>query len=147
MTLPALQPRPDFSAASLQLDAAAEVERIAGVLRTQVLRDLRRRGAVVAGDGDVAIRRVRQILLQRLPMIAVVERDVHAAFGAGEEQSLSSWIVADDAREASTRLIGREARDDLRPGLSEIARAEDVWRVIAVAMVVDRDVRRAGVEV
>jgi NAD+ synthase len=53
MTLPALQPRPDFSAAALTLDAAAEVERIAGVLRTQVLKDLRRRGAVVGLSGGI----------------------------------------------------------------------------------------------
>ena len=48
-----LRPRPDFSADALQLDAAAEVERIAGVLRDQVLKHLRRRGAVVGLSGGI----------------------------------------------------------------------------------------------
>src|SRR5262245_29809529 len=42
-----------FSAETLALDAAAEVERIAAVLRTQVLKDLRRRGAVVGLSGGI----------------------------------------------------------------------------------------------
>jgi NAD+ synthase len=37
----------------LQIDAAAEVERIAGLLREQVLRDFRRRGAVLGISGGV----------------------------------------------------------------------------------------------
>lgn len=47
------QAAPAFSAAALTLDAAAEVERIGSALRTQVLRDLRRRGAVVGLSGGI----------------------------------------------------------------------------------------------
>jgi len=53
MTFAALKAQPAFSADTLKLDAAAEVERIAGVLRTQVLKDLRRRGAVVGLSGGI----------------------------------------------------------------------------------------------
>ncbi|WP_136660448.1 NAD(+) synthase [Nitratireductor sp. XY-223] len=44
---------PDFSAATLELDAAAETDRIAEKIREQVLRDLRRRGAVVGLSGGI----------------------------------------------------------------------------------------------
>src|SRR5258707_462724 len=53
MTFAALKTQPVFSADTLKLDAAAEVERIAGVLRTQVLKDLCRRGAVVGLSGGI----------------------------------------------------------------------------------------------
>ena len=42
-----------FSASALRLDAAAEVERIARVVSEQVLRQLRRRGAVVGLSGGI----------------------------------------------------------------------------------------------
>jgi NAD+ synthase len=42
-----------FDKTVLQIDAAAEVARIAGVLREQVLRDLRKRGAVVGISGGI----------------------------------------------------------------------------------------------
>jgi NAD+ synthase len=53
MSFAALNATGAFSAETLALDAAAEVERIAGVLRTQVLKDLRRRGAVVGLSGGI----------------------------------------------------------------------------------------------
>jgi NAD+ synthase len=42
-----------FSPETLKIDAAAEVERIAGAIRTQILKDLRRRGAVVGLSGGI----------------------------------------------------------------------------------------------
>jgi NAD+ synthase len=42
-----------FSAATLKIDAAAEVERIAAAIREQILRRLRRRGAVVGLSGGI----------------------------------------------------------------------------------------------
>lgn len=45
--------KPRFSAADLQLDAVAEVARITDGLRTQVLKQLRRRGAVLGLSGGI----------------------------------------------------------------------------------------------
>ncbi len=44
---------PAFSAAALRLDAAAEIHRIAAAIRNQVLRRLRRRGAVIGLSGGI----------------------------------------------------------------------------------------------
>ena len=53
MTLATLSSRRPFSADLLKLDAAGEVERIAGALRTGVLKELRRRGAVIGLSGGI----------------------------------------------------------------------------------------------
>jgi NAD+ synthase len=46
-------PKPTFSAATLQLDATAEINRIAGTVREQVRQRLRRRGIVVGLSGGI----------------------------------------------------------------------------------------------
>ncbi len=49
---------------------------------------------VVVVNPQIAHRSMRQIQLQRLPVIAVVERRPNAIFAAGEEQSLAYRIFA-----------------------------------------------------
>ena len=49
---------------------------------------------VVVLDDEVADRRGRQVQPQRLPVVAVVERDIHRALGAGEQQALALRIFA-----------------------------------------------------
>ena len=59
MTVPALSTKLKseaalgFSAATLKIDAAAEVDRIARAVREQILRQLRRRGAVIGLSGGI----------------------------------------------------------------------------------------------
>ena len=59
MTMPALSTKLKgeaalgFSAATLKIDAAAEVDRIARAVREQILRQLRRRGAVIGLSGGI----------------------------------------------------------------------------------------------
>ena len=59
---------------------------------------VRRDRDVARLDPDVVHRRVRQPVLQRLPVIAVVERDVEAVLRAGVEQAAPRRILADDVR-------------------------------------------------
>jgi NAD+ synthase len=51
--MPAAPSVPRFSADVLKIDAAAEVERIAQAIRSQILRALRRRGAIVGLSGGI----------------------------------------------------------------------------------------------
>ena len=59
---------------------------------------------------------------ERLPVVAIIERNVDGAFGAGEEQSATHGIFADDV----DVFIFRNAVDDLCPGLAAIVRAQNV---------------------
>jgi hypothetical protein len=47
-------------------------------------------------DLDVGDRRRRQVLLQRLPVLALIERDVRALQRAGVEQSFLFGVLAHD---------------------------------------------------
>ena len=49
---------------------------------------------VVVLDDEVADRRRRHVQPQRLPVVAVVERDVDLRLGAGEQQALALRILA-----------------------------------------------------
>ncbi len=98
---------------------------------------------IVVLDDDVAHRRRRHVQPQRLPMSAVVERDIDGAFGAGEQQALPLRILADGI----DRLAVGNAGDDLRPGLPAVVRAEDVRPQIVEAERVDRGVGRERIEV
>src|SRR5271156_6446725 len=77
---------------------------------------------VVMMNDEVADRRCRQIHSQRLPMIAVVPRDIDAAFGAGKEKSLALGISAYGV----DGLVVGQAADNLLPRLSTIVRAVDI---------------------
>ena len=65
----------------------------------------RRRDEIAVVDLEVGDRRRRQILLQRLPVLALVERHVRALQRAGVEQSFLLGILAHDVH----RLIRRDA--------------------------------------
>ncbi len=54
---------------------------------------------IILMNGEIANGGDRQIKLQRLPMIAVVERNVSSEFGSGEEQPLAFGIFANRAQE------------------------------------------------
>src|SRR5713226_7535006 len=74
---------------------------------------------VVAVNDEVAHGGMRQILLQRLPMVAIVERDVDRAFRSGKEQALTNGIFANGVAGAAA---GNSICDFL-PGFSKVAGA------------------------
>src|SRR5207237_4411234 len=67
---------------------------------------------------QVVNRHDRQLLLQRLPVRAVIERGVDSALGASEEQAALFVVRTDDARE----FIVRNTINNFRPCFSVIDR-------------------------
>src|SRR5438128_2848729 len=80
-------------------------------------------------DPQVANRNCRQIELQRLPTVAAIVRNVRSFFRPAVEQTFSSWIFANDAR---NRVV-RQTTDDLLPGLPGVARSINVRMQIIAA--------------
>ena len=70
---------------------------------TQKPRPCVRDDEIVAVDLEVAHRRHRQVELQRLPVVAVVERDERAALGAGEQQAVALRIFLHDVHVDAAR--------------------------------------------
>ena len=67
---------------------------------------------------------------------AIVERHVDGTFGRGEQQPRLLRILADRIH----RFSGRNAVDDLRPGLAAVVRAQDVRTQIVEPQRIDRGV-------
>ena len=84
----------------------------------------------------------RQVELQRLPMPAVVEGHVDALGRAGIQQAAPRGIGAHHRHEFSRRQPGI----DLGPRLAEVAGAQHVRAELILALVVDRDISRGGIE-
>src|SRR5713226_2055282 len=97
---------------------------------------------IIAVNDQVAHGGMRQILLQGLPVVAIVERNVDGAFRSGKEQALTNGIFANDVAGAA---IGNSLGDFL-PGSSKVARAVNVRAEIIEAERVDRRVSGGGVE-
>ena len=98
---------------------------------------------VVVLDHEIADRRRRHVESQRLPVVAIVERDPDLRFPSGEEQALPPRIFPH-------RVHGRAAVDaghDLRPGRAAVARAVDVRPQVVQAKGVHRGVGREGIGV
>ena len=75
---------------------------------------------IVFVNPQIAHRGVRQIQLQRLPVIAVIERHPYGVLRACEQQPFAHRIFTHRVHGAE---VG-QARGDLRPCLAAIARAE-----------------------
>ena len=88
---------------------------------------------------QVADRRIRQVLLQSRPAIAVVQRHIDAVLGAEEQEPLPHRVFADRAGEVS----GSDSLDDLRPGGAVVGRAEDI-RLPVVHLVAVRGQERGS---
>ena len=99
---------------------------------------------IVAVDLEVAHRRHRQIELQRLPVVAVVERDERAALGAGEQQPAAHRDLP--SRRARRRRRGRPLVIFCQR-LAHVARAIDVRLEVLQLVSVDARVRGVRVEV
>src|ERR1700686_1444283 len=75
------------------------------------------------GDGSD-----REIELHRLPVRAIIERNVHTRLSAGIEQTTLGRIFADYARErALSNAVG-----DLLPGLAIVTRLVEIGFVVVI---------------
>ena len=92
---------------------------------------------------EIAHRSMRQIQLQWLPIVSVVEGNVDGAFRAGEEQALARRIFPHHVAGAAIRNTMR----DFRPRFPVIARAVNMCAQIVEPERIDRGVRRARIEV
>ena len=97
---------------------------------------------VVVFDDQIADRRGRHVQPQRLPVVAIVERDVDLRFRSGEEQPLALRILAHDA----DRRAAGNAVDDLLPRLAAVVRPVDVRVHVVEAERVDRGVGGQRIE-
>ena len=97
---------------------------------------------IVVVDHQVADRRGRHVQPQRLPIVAIVERNINGPLRSGEEQALAHRIFAHRV----DRPI-RQAADDLLPGFAAVVRAVDVRLQIVEAEAVDGGVDGLVVEV
>ena len=98
---------------------------------------------VVPVDLDVAHGDPRQVELQGLPALAVVERDVHAELGGGVEQAPPLGVLADRVDEVAVADAGH----DRLPAPAAVAGAVDVGPAVLEAVAVHGDVGGPGVEV
>ena len=62
---------------------------------------------IVVMNPEVAHRSVRQIELEGLPVVAIVKRDPHAGFGAGEQQTFANGVFAYGVDGANCRASRR----------------------------------------
>ena len=92
-------------------------------------------------DDEVVDRRHRQIQLHGLPLRTVIERNVHALFGAGEEKVRTSRI---DAHGVDV-VVGGNASDELRPSFSEVGGLENVWSEVVGLVAFDGHVCRSSI--
>ena len=97
---------------------------------------------IVSVYHQIPHRSCRQIQLQRLPRIAIIERNVDGVFRPREKQSLPQRIFAHGIHR---RIIGQSVGNFL-PGPAAIVRAVDVSVQIVEPQTVDRRVRRIRIE-
>src|SRR6266498_994934 len=93
-------------------------------------------------DVQIAHRAGGEIEPQRLPMVAVVERNVNAAFGTREQQAATLGVFPYDVHD----FIRRYSLYDLLPRLSAVPCAGDVGRQIVEPEAVDSSVGSQRVE-
>ena len=80
---------------------------------------------VIGVDFEVADGGAGQVLAQRLPVIAIIEADIHRGLGSGEEQARLLGIDPQTVDPASGALVAGQAVDDAGPGLARVGGAPD----------------------
>ena len=120
------------------LDLVARLAHRAEVVEDPEGAPLGRNHQVVALDLQVGDRRDRQVELERLPVGAVVERDVEAELGAGVEQPLARRVLAHDAHEVVGRNAVLAVGQQIPVG-AVVVGAEDVRPEVVEPVVVHRD--------
>ena len=83
---------------------------------------MRRHDEIVVLNNKIAHGTRWQIQSQRFPVRAVIERDVNACFGSGEQEPFPVRIFANCVDD----LAGRYALCDLRPRFAAIVRSKNV---------------------
>ncbi len=101
---------------------------------------MRRQHQRIVMNQQVMNRNDRQVQLEWLPLAAIIERDVDAAFGAGKEQSFASWIFPDNTGE----VVRRDAVDDLFPGCAVVRRFVEVGLLVTALVAGGGNVRFAS---
>src|SRR5277367_795889 len=86
---------------------------------------------------------MRQIQLQRLPVVAVFEGNVDRSFGAGVEQAFAHRVFANHV---DGRVV-RQTVGDFRPRFAVIARAVNMRTQIVETETVDGGVRGGSIRV
>jgi hypothetical protein len=81
-----------------------------------------RQDEIVLMDPQIAHRGVRQIQLQRAPVITLIKGDPYRGLGGRKEQATALRIFAHRIR----GRVRREARDDRLPGAAAVARTVEV---------------------
>ena len=97
---------------------------------------------VVVVDLEVTNGRHRQVELQRLPRVAVVDRDERAALGAAHEQAATLRVFLDGV---DVNAGGQAIRDRL-PGPAEVARPVDVRVEVLQLVAVHAGIRGVRIE-
>ena len=100
---------------------------------------------IVAVDGDVAHRARRESAAQRLPIIAIIERNEEVPLGPGEEQPPLHGIFADHVHRVGPALPGESVRD-LGPGAASVPSPQDVRPLVFEPVPIDRRVGNIRVE-
>ena len=94
-------------------------------------------------DRDVVDRRMRQVALERLPQLAIIERDVERVLGAQVEEPAPNRIFLDPVGIAERRL--RNPRHDQLPGLAVVGRLEDPGIAVVHLVAVHRHIGSPGI--
>src|SRR5580704_3844580 len=104
---------------------------------------MRRNDQVIVVNPEITHGRMRQIELETLPMIAVIERHPYARFRPREQKSLANGVFAHGV----DRRVVRQTAGDKLPRFSAVVRAIDVWMLIIYAKTTHRSVRCLVIEV
>ena len=102
-----------------------------------------RQDEVVVVDPQVAHRGMREIQLQRLPVLPVIGRAPHGALGGGEQQSAALRILAHGIHGG----VRRQAAGNRLPGPAPVVGAVDVRAQIVDAHAAHRDIGAIRIEV
>src|SRR5690349_17545104 len=93
-------------------------------------------------DDQIADRGSRHVEAERLPVVAVIERDVDRSLGAREEQPLADRIFADGIDGS----IIRQSAYDFLPSFAVVMRAIDMRSLVIQPDAIDGGVGGGGVK-
>src|SRR5437867_2538946 len=88
---------------------------------------------IIVFNDEIPDRGDRQIHLQRLPLVAVIEGDVDSVLSASKKQSFPYWIFAHNVDIGALR----NAFCDFGPSLSQVVRAINIGLQVVRLMTID----------
>lgn len=109
----------------------------ADVIQRPECAPMRGNDEVVILHHQVVDRHSRQVKLQRLPVLAVVKRNINSAFGAGKQKFGILRILAYRMYE----IVAANPIGDWLPRLAKIRGLEDVRLEVILAVIIDGNVR------